>query len=85
MSGVRYGDGANRQKRMQTSYEQEQLVSIFNYLRYSKYLVSVWYVDGLSALGHVSDDSRAPRHPDLLLPLHLPEGRTWTDVEQLRH
>jgi len=46
-------------------------------------LVSIWYVDGLPALGHMPGDSGAPGHPHLILLLHLLHGATGAHIEQL--
>lgn len=47
-------------------------------------LVSIWYVDGLSALGHMPRDSGAPCHAHLFLLLHFLHRAPGAHVEQLR-
>jgi len=47
-------------------------------------LVSIWYVDGLPAFGHMAGDSRAPCHPHFVLLLHFLHGAAGAHIEQLR-
>lgn len=47
------------------------------------YLVSVWNIDRLPALGDVPDDAGTPGDPDLVLLLHLHQRALGADVEQL--
>lgn len=66
------------------SRSQENRIKITKALaNVSVYLVRVRYVDRLSALGHVSDDTRAPRYVYFFFLLHLLQRRPRAHVEQL--
>lgn len=54
-------------------------------MEYQFYLVSVRYVDGFPAFGHVPDDARTPRYVYFLLLLHLLQRGHRAYVEQFGH